>query len=187
MMVIGVKFVDDEFGVFMELLRQEASNGRIELGMDRARPVEHISGERPLPNREAPGIGGSLVDALLVGPVQIDFEPRSLGDNLCRRDRGPKAREGVFFAKPVGFGKDNFGSDFVADKVPIVQRHSNDGTVSLDDFPGFHSDRKFSKSAAVHGLMIFPGLNSGKMQQSSELTYGEALGIVKKHFLMEAF
>jgi hypothetical protein len=155
MMIVRVQFVNHHATVAVNQPREQFFDGGIKRRMECERLLQHVSGQRVLPNRKSPGIGRGAIDGPFVGPVEIDFKSRSPGYHLGGRNCGPSGRKRIFLAKSVGRGNRKQRRDFLADFVSIVERYRDYVASAFDDFPRFACDvaPPSVKSDSTHDIL----------------------------------
>ena len=129
--VVAVEVVDDEAPEGGPGPVEDPAQHGVEGIPAGQRPVDHLGGQRPAPQIEAPGVVGPPVHRPLAGPVEVDLEPGAVGHEPGREPHRPLRRPHILFPEPNRLRNQGLGRHLVPQGVSGVHRHRHHVAVGL--------------------------------------------------------
>jgi hypothetical protein len=94
-------------------------------GVDRQRAVGKAGRQGLAPHLQTPALLRGFIDGLDRRAIKVEFEPRSMDDDMARHVQDRLPRERIFLAQPLGIAKAHRRHDFRPKLVPVVDCRRN--------------------------------------------------------------
>ena len=151
--VVAVNVQDEESLVPRRDAVEQVAQHAVIFGMEVERPLHQVRVQLfPCPDLQSPALRRRSIDGVFAAAVEVELEPRAVGDHKLRDAADGFTGEGIFLAKSLILAERHSCRDLGSQLVPVVNRRRDHGSRAvLDSPPASHIKRSLIHSAVALG------------------------------------